>query len=188
MNPITHFLTSWVVADLSGKLKKKDLLLITVAGISPDVDGLGAIVEILTRNSSNPLLWWSEYHHSLHTLLFSLIITLLVYFLSTNKLLSALLSFLAIHIHFFCDIVGSRGPDGYQWPIFYFKPFSESFQIVWSGQWALNSWQNILITIILIAIVFFLAIKRGYSPLFFISEKYDKLFVETLKKRFKKCG
>jgi len=31
----------------------------------PDLDGLGIIPELLTRNSSHPLLWFSLYHHSL---------------------------------------------------------------------------------------------------------------------------
>ena len=37
--------------------------MIALAGVAPDVDGLGIIGEVLTRNSSQPLLWWSNYHH-----------------------------------------------------------------------------------------------------------------------------
>jgi hypothetical protein len=50
------------------------------------------------------------------------------------------------------DLVGSRGPAGYQWPIPYLLPFSNSWHWTWKGQWALNAWPNILITIIAVSI------------------------------------
>jgi hypothetical protein len=37
MSPITHFLTSWVVAN-SAHLNRKDRILVTLAGILPDLD------------------------------------------------------------------------------------------------------------------------------------------------------
>jgi len=38
---------------------------VTLAGVAPDLDGLGAIPEILTRHWAHPLDWFSEYHHVL---------------------------------------------------------------------------------------------------------------------------
>lgn len=70
MNLITHALAGWTVANCSKTLSKRDMFIITCAGVIPDIDGLGAPIEILTRDSSNPLLWWTEYHHGFHTLLF----------------------------------------------------------------------------------------------------------------------
>jgi hypothetical protein len=48
----------------------------------PDVDGLGTIAEVLTRNSSHPLPWFSRYHHSLHNLAFAVVIGLLAFVLA----------------------------------------------------------------------------------------------------------
>lgn len=51
----------------------------------------------------------------------------------------------------------SRGPDGYQWPIPYLPPFSNAWQWVWKGQWALNSPPNLLITMLAVRASFYLA-------------------------------
>jgi len=67
MSPITHFLTGWVFANCA-KLDRQERAFVTLASVAPDLDGLGIIPELLTRNSSHPLLWFSRYHHSLHTL------------------------------------------------------------------------------------------------------------------------
>ena len=64
MHAATHFLAGWTVAGLSG-LEKRDRAIVTIAGIAPDFDGAGIVVELATRNSDTPLLWWSEYHHIL---------------------------------------------------------------------------------------------------------------------------
>ena len=47
---------------------------------------------------------------------------------------------------------GARGPDGEPWPIPYLVPFSPTPRLVWSGQWALNAWPNVLLTAALIAL------------------------------------
>ena len=56
-------------------LDRKGRALVTLACVVPDVDGLGIVPELLTRHSSHPLLWFSQYHHSLHTLSFALAFT-----------------------------------------------------------------------------------------------------------------
>jgi hypothetical protein len=53
-----------------------------------------------------------------------------------------------------------------------------------SGQWQLNAWPNFVITGILLIAMFYLAWKRGYSPLEMISRKGDAAFVDTLRHRF----
>jgi hypothetical protein len=45
--------------------------LVTLAGVVPDIDGLGIVAEYLTRNSRHPLEWFSTYHHALHSLPFA---------------------------------------------------------------------------------------------------------------------
>jgi hypothetical protein len=89
----------------------------------PDVDGLGIIPELLTRNSAHPLLWFSQYHHCLHNLMFALVIAAIAFVLGAQKWKTGLLALLSLHIHLFEDVLGSRGPDGYQWPIPYLAPF-----------------------------------------------------------------
>lgn len=184
MSPITHLLISWSVAN-TGRTNQRERALITVAGVIPDIDGLGIVADFLTRNSENPLEWWEKYHHILgHNIGFALLTTACVFLLSTRRYVSALLAFLSIHIHLFCDVIGSRGPEGYQWPIPYLQPFSNVWQIAWKGQWALNAWPNFVITGAAICIIFYLAWKRGYSPLEMVSSRADQAFVETLRKRF----
>lgn len=188
MNLITHALTGWTVASVSKNLEKRDMLLITAAGVIPDIDGFGAVVEFITRDTSNPLLWWTDYHHSLHTILFCVIACSAALVISRKKLLTTALCGVAFHVHLLGDLLGARGPDGYQWPIPYLMPFSDKWQLAWEGQWALNAWPNIAITIILLTIAFRLAWLRGYSPVGLFSGRADKVFVETIRKRFSRKG
>ncbi len=184
MSPITHFFIGWLVATPT-KLTNKERALIAFAGAIPDLDGLGIIAESLTENTTYPLLWWSDYHHILgHNIGFGLLVTLLAAFFSTHRFLTAILTFISFHLHLLGDLVGSRGPDGYQWPIPYLLPFSSSWQLTWSGQWELNAWPNFLITSIALFLTFFLAYKRGYSIVGIFSLSADKVFVDTLRKRF----
>src|SRR5438128_8541792 len=118
MSPVTHFLIGWITANASGKFDKRERAMITIAGVAPDIDGLGIIAEFLTRNSHQPLTWWSQYHHILaHNLGFGLLLIAIGYLLSARCWTTALLVFFSFHLHLFADLIGSRGPDGYQWPI-----------------------------------------------------------------------
>src|SRR3954468_7702977 len=121
MSPVTHFFTGWVLANCAG-LQRKDRALVTLSCVVPDVDGLGIVPEILTANSSHPLLWFSLYHHSLHTLVFAVVVSALAAALAKRRWITALIAFLSFHLHLLEDVLGSRGPDGYQWPIPYLKP------------------------------------------------------------------
>ena len=121
--------------------------MITLAGVIPDIDGLGIIPELLTRHSEHPLLWFSDYHHQLHNLAFGLLVTAVAFGLAKQKWKTGLLVLLSFHLHLFEDLIGARGPDGDQWPIPYLWPFSHGGGLTWSGQWALNAWPNFAITI-----------------------------------------
>jgi len=184
MNPASHLLLSWTVAS-AADITRRDRALVTLSGIIPDIDGVGIIAELLTENTTMPLIWYSKYHHVLgHNLVLSLILTAAVFLLSTNRWITAVLAFLAFQLHLLGDLVGSRGPDGYQWPIPYFFPFSTDWTLNWDGQWELNAWPNILVSLLLLGITLYLAWKRGHSPLEMISLKADTAFVAQLRKRF----
>jgi len=184
MNPITHFLVSWSVAE-GAALGKRDRAIVTLAGVAPDLDGAGAVVEILTRNSDTPHLWFSSYHHVIcHNLGFGVLTILAAFALAKKRAAAALLACITFHLHLLGDIAGARGPDGSQWPIPYFLPFSREPGLLWEGQWALNAWPNILLTVILLAAAFALARRRGHSPLEMVSRRADEAFVSTLRNRF----
>ena len=183
MSPVTHFLTGWVLANCAD-LDRRDRALVTLACVVPDVDGLGIVPELLTRNSAHPLLWFSQYHHSLHNLTFALIVTFASVLLATRKRTTGLLVLLSFHLHLFEDVLGSRGPDGDQWPIRYLMPFSSSPHWAWSGQWALNAWPNVVITIGLLLATFYLAWLKGFSPLEMVSQRADLAYVRALRYRF----
>jgi len=184
MNPASHFLLSWTIAN-TADIPRRDRALVTLSGVIPDIDGVGIIAELLTENTSVPLIWYSKYHHVLgHNLGLGLILVVTVFLLSIKRWVSAVLALLAFHLHLLGDLVGSRGPDGYQWPIPYFLPFSTDWALTWEGQWELNAWPNILVTLLILGITLFLAWKRGHSPLEMISLKADTALVAGLRNRF----
>jgi hypothetical protein len=98
--------------------------------------------------------------------------------------MTALLVFLSFHLHLLCDLAGARGPDGYQWPIPYLKPFSNAAQLAWHAQWALNGWQNFVFTGLLLLATFAYASKIGVSPVQLVSTQWDKKVVKAVRERF----
>ena len=171
----------------SAGLERKGRTLVTLAGVAPDLDGLGVVPEWLTRHSSHPLNWFSEYHHTLgHNVAFGLVVTGLSWFIAGRGLRwkTALLVCLSFHLHLFCDVIGARGPDGEQWAIPYQAPFTQAWQWRWHGEWALNAWPNFVITFAFLALAFYLAWRRGFSPLEIFSRKADAAFVAALRSRF----
>lgn len=167
-------------------LERRDRMIVTLAGVAPDLDGLGAIPELLTRNSAHPLDWFSRYHHVLgHNAGFALVLAGASLLLATRRWKTAALACVTFHLHLLCDVLGARGPDGDQWPIPYLLPFSRAWQWTWQGQWALNAWQNFTITGTALALLFYLAWVRGYSPLEMVSQKADAAFVAALRVRIK---
>jgi LexA-binding, inner membrane-associated putative hydrolase len=183
MSPVTHFLTGWALANVA-RLERRERALVTVAAVIPDVDGLGAIPELLTRGSAHPLLWFSQYHHALHTLLFAVVVTVVAFALATRRWTTAALVFVAFHVHLLEDVIGGRGPDGYGWPIPYLQPFSNAWTWTWSGQWQLNAWPNVALTCALIVVMMWIAVKRGRTPVEFVSCDADEAVVRTLRARF----
>ncbi|MBF0329642.1 MAG: metal-dependent hydrolase [Nitrospirae bacterium] len=183
MSPVTHFLTSWLVAN-SANMERRDRVLVTAAGVIPDIDGFGLFIDIFSRNNGASFEWYQRFHHVLsHNLLFAFVVTIAAYLLSKKRWVAGLLSFASFHLHLIGDMVGSAGPQGYLWSVAYFWPLS-NFELTWQGQWELNSWQNIAITSIAVCIALFISWKHGHSPVEVFSTKADSSFVSALRQRF----
>ena len=75
------------------------------------------------------------------------------------------------------DIIGSRSPDGYQWPIYYLYPLNEKYNVTWAGQWELNSWQNYLFFGCLIIGNLYYAITRKLTFLEVFSSKLNQVAI-----------
>lgn len=157
--------------------------MVCLAGVAPDVDALGLVPELLTRNTAHPLLWFSQYHHEMHTLALATCLALAAW-VATRHAKVAFLVFASFHLHLLGDLVGGRGPDGDTWPMPYLEPFSRGVLLQWSGQWALNAWQNVAITAVLLYVALYLAWRDGTSPLGWVSPRADRAFVESLRRRF----
>jgi inner membrane protein len=184
MNVITHTLVGWVLASSVPSASRAQKGWIVAASVAPDIDGLGLMVELATRNSPQPLYWWSEYHHVLaHNLPFAALLSVAA-LIFTRRPLIALAVIVASHLHLAGDLIGSRAPDGYQWPIPYLWPFSPSPELAVSWQWALNAWPNLAISCMLLLYTLWLARSCGSSPLELVSERANTALVSTLRDRF----
>ena len=183
MSPITHLLLSWSGAS-SFAFDRKDRALVTVAGIAPDLDGIGLLWDLTSRQAGQPLALWSRFHHILgHNIAFGLFLVMVTFFCATRRVAACLAVLALFHLHLLCDLLGSRGPDEI-WSIPYLLPFSHAGDLVWSKQWPLNSWQNFVITIGALGYVFYQGWKRGISPLELVSLRANEAFVGALRERF----
>lgn len=159
--------------------------MIAAAAVIPDFDALGAPFEILSKGTAWEVTWFSDYHHILgHNLLMALLTAGVCGLLAENRRSVLFHAFFMFHLHLLGDIVGAKGPEGEQWPIPYFTPFNRHFELVWSGQWEINAWPNILLTILLLMYSLKLMRDCGYSFLWFFSKRADTAFIQTLRRRF----
>ncbi|MFA6029151.1 MAG: metal-dependent hydrolase [Elusimicrobiota bacterium] len=183
MNPVTHFLAGWAVG-LPVDLSRRDRGVVVLASISPDIDALPIVIDLVQGRQRDSLELWSRFHHSAHNLAFAVAVSVACMAVAERRYATAATAFVALQLHYACDIVGSRGPDGYQWPIPYLAPFSDAWQLTVPWQWALNAWPNVLFTIILMGIMFHSAWARGFSPVGLFSLRADQALIDTLRVRF----
>jgi inner membrane protein len=186
MNIITHLLVGWTLAEHTTK-SPRDRALITVAGVVPDLDGLGLMVDAAAPLFNWTVQWYERFHHQLlHGIPAALLITALLACLARERWRAACLIFVSFHLHLLGDLLGSRGSGVTDiWPIHYLAPLSNQLTFAWSGQWPLSGRQNTSITVVLLAYMFVLAVQRGYSPVSLVSARADKAFVETLRRRWR---
>lgn len=182
MSPGAHLLASWFLATRT-ELPARERRLVTLAGVVPDVDGLGVVADVLTHDRT---AWYEAFHHQLcHTLLSGLLLAAACGWLARSRRGAvALLALGAFHLHLLCDLVGSRGPDGDTWPIPYLAPFTQTGQWSWQGQWLLNGWQNLTILALLLAWAFADAARHRRSYIEVLSARLDRAIFQAIGARW----
>jgi len=184
MSPLTHLLASWIVAAKTTD-NLRDRRLVTLAGVAPDLDGLGIVLDIARGALSNGnFYYYPQYHHYVtHGLPAAVVCSVLLAVPARRHWRVLGLAFLTFHLHLLCDLVGSRGPDqGDIWPIFYFSPLSRHPMWFWRHQWPLDGWQNRVITLALFVWALKLAVQMGDSVVGVINHRCDRVFVDVLRK------
>ena len=185
MSPLTHLVGSWLVASLVTD-NPRDRKLVTWAGVLPDVDGLGIVVDVvgsMISGKENQFHYYQQYHHVLlHGWPGAIAVSLLLACFARKRPQVFFWCLATFHLHLLCDLIGSRGPEvGDLWPICYSEPLFRHPIWFWKHQWRLDGWQNEVIYIVLLAISFWVAVKRGHSFIEVFSRRLDAVFVKVLR-------
>jgi inner membrane protein len=186
VSPSTHFIASWLVASATTD-NARDRKLVTLAGVLPDLDGLGMVVDVgggwITGNYE-AFNYYHRYHHYLtHGWPGALVICGILTLFARRKLRTALLCLLTFHLHLLCDLIGSRGPGPEDfWPILYSRPLFRNPVWIWHGQWPLYGWQNGVIFAVLFLLALWVSARKGVSFLEFFGRRVDSTFVKMLQK------
>jgi inner membrane protein len=184
MSPLTHVLASGVVAAKTTN-NVRDRRLVTLAGVAPDLDGLGIIIDYARGAfTSGRFYYYPAYHHWVtHGLPAAVVCSLLMAALARQRGRAFWLALLTFHLHLLCDLLGSRGPDKEDiWPIYYFGPLSQNPVWFFKYQWRLDGWQNLVITLALFVWSLRLAVKMGDSFVGVLNHRCDRVFVGVLRK------
>jgi hypothetical protein len=182
MAPATHLLASWIIAAKTTD-NPRDCRLVALAGVLPDLDGLGILADWYNSAVGNAdHQFYQTYHHYwTHGGLAAVVITAVLVCFARRRLRVAILALLVYHLHLLCDYVGSRGPDpGDLWPIFYLSPWRLHPMWICKWQWPLFGWQNGVISIVLFIWAIAMAFRRGDSFIGVINRRADAVFVGTL--------
>jgi inner membrane protein len=186
MSPFTHLVGSWLIASAT-TTNPRDRKLVTLAGVLPDADGLGAIADVVGSWISGKecsFYYYQTYHHLLlHGWPGAIGVSILLTLLARQKWRVLFLCLLTFHLHLLCDLVGSRGPSaGDLWPICYSEPLFRHPIWFWKLQWKLDGWQNQTIFFMLFLTSLGVATKKGFSFVEMVSSWADKKFVSVLQK------
>jgi inner membrane protein len=184
MTPGAHFLSSWLVANALG-LGQRERRIVAIAGVIPDLDGGGVLADMINTARHRPTFYFDDFHHVLgHNLFFGLLVTMCAYSLARKRKVATMGATLLVHhLHLLMDVAGSKGPDGFHWPIKYLYPFSTRFEITWLGQWDFNGWQNNSFFALLFLLSFVIVSKQRYSFIEVFSPKLDHAFFQIIQRR-----
>jgi hypothetical protein len=168
MSPLIHGCVGWLLGQ--PLTRKRDRLVLTVAAVAPDLDGVGYVV-------STDL--YVDWHHRLaHGAAFAVVSTVAVGVVCRSWKAAAL-GCIAFHSHIVMDLVGS-GPG---WPILYWWPWRTDEWLP-SWQWDLASWQNSVFGLLTVLVCLSMALWRRRTPVELFSTAADAKVVETLRARF----
>jgi len=186
MSPFTHLLASWFVAAKTAD-NPRDIRLVTLAGVLPDLDGLGLAVDLFKDPSlSHGAIYYQQYHHWLaHGIAGGVAIAALMACFAQRRWNVFILALAVFHLHLICDLLGSRGPSPHDlWTIFYLGPFSRHWELLWPYQWPLDGWQNRIIGCTLFLTSLWMARRDGHSFLGVFNRRADAAVVSVLQKWF----
>jgi hypothetical protein len=184
MPPGTHLLTSWIIAAKATR-NPRDCRLATLAGVLPDADGLGLFVDLYHQAiGGKQTFLYSEYHHILlHGAFGALVIAGTLACFARQRLRVFVLSLAMVHLHFLCDLAGSRGPSSADlWPIYYLAPFRLHPVWVWTHQWRLDGWQNRWLSAALFVWALRLGGRYSHSVVGVFNRRADGIVCPVLRK------
>ncbi len=186
MSPLTHLVGSWLVAVATTN-NPRDRKLVTLAGVLPDADGLGAVADVVgswITGKECTFYYYQTYHHLLlHGWPAAIVISVLLTSFGKQRGRVFFLCLLIFHLHLLGDLIGSRGPEvGDLWPICYSEPLFRHPIWFWKHQWKLDGRQNQTFFAVVFATALWLAVKRGFSFVEIISRRLDAPFVKVLQK------
>lgn len=163
----THALLGWCVGNLCPITARQRFCCMLAATLA-DLDGLGIIF--------GQEAYWDFHHIVGHNLLYGIVLSGILTFVSRGRAGVFGLYLLLFHSHLIMDYWGS-GPD---WPILYWWPFSQS-KIVNPHAWPLFSWQNITAFAVLLAWTCVIAVRRGRTPLEAVMPALDAKIVRRFR-------
>lgn len=179
MSPIVHGMIAWLFAVAFLKTAN-DRRLVVIAGVAADIDGIFSLISMHS---------FMEYHHTFgHSFAFGLPLAITAGALAKEKQKVIPVALGTFSLHLAADIIGTN------WPVNPLYPLSESgFSIgtVLSSNAIYYVIDPIAFVIILVSVIA-VSFRKEFSPVEFISEKYDKQLVEyyvnPLKYQCEICG
>lgn len=178
MAPFTHLLASWLVASAVTP-DRSDVRRISLAGVLPDLDGLGLVLDwIHAAHGRQSFYYAAQHHYWLHGWAGGLLLAGILAAFARRKRTVFLASLAVFHLHLLCDLVGSRGPEKHDlWAVYYSGPFHHDWAWLWRGQWRLDGWENTTITFALFTAAIGQSLRKGHSFVGVVSDRLDVVFV-----------
>ncbi|MFW5845394.1 MAG: metal-dependent hydrolase [Planctomycetota bacterium] len=174
MAPGAHLVLSWLLAN-GARDRIADRRIIALAGLLPDLDGAGLLIDVWQGQSIGYYQLW---HHRLGHNLFCLVPILLVALGWTRSWRCAALAAAAFLLHLGADAIGSGSPDGV-WPLYWLWPVS-GHDLAPAWQWPLNHAINVGIFGLSLVAVVLVARRHGRTPIEVFSQRADRYVLATL--------
>lgn len=131
---LTHIGLSVIIASADTVRSRKDRWLIILAGVLPDLDGVGILW--------SPHAYEAVHRAAGHGALFAVAWAGFTVLGADRRWSTTLLVLLSVHGHLLLDLVGTGGlPIRYFWPV-------SSRGWSYAGRWPLASWQNALVMVL----------------------------------------